>query len=94
MVVLVVLVDEELEIGEFFGGEDEGFGVDAGFEGVHGGSGLACYGGGAGRFLGITLVRFYLTKGGHVCGSGVGRRKACPTLRIERRLGGFGGGWL
>ena len=35
IVVLVVLVDEEFEIGEFFGGQDEGLGVDAGFQGVH-----------------------------------------------------------
>ena len=50
--VLVVLVDEEFEIGEFYGGEDEGFGVDAGFQGVHGGGGLAGDRGRAGGFLG------------------------------------------
>jgi hypothetical protein len=53
-VALVVLVDELLEVGEFLGGEDEGFGMDAGFEGVHGGSGLTCDRGGAGGFLGVT----------------------------------------
>jgi hypothetical protein len=63
VVVLVVLVDEQLEIGEFFGGEDERFGVDAGFEGVHGGDGFACDRGRAGGFLGVTAVRFYLTEG-------------------------------
>jgi hypothetical protein len=31
MVVLVVLGDEEFEVGEFLGGKDEGFGMDAGF---------------------------------------------------------------
>ena len=41
-VAVVVLVDELLEVGEVLGGEDEGFGVDAGFEGVHGGRGLTC----------------------------------------------------
>jgi hypothetical protein len=65
MVALVVLGDEELEIGESFGREDEGFGVDAGFEGVHGGSGLACDRGGAGGFLGIAAVGFYLTESRH-----------------------------
>ena len=39
-VALVVLVDELLEVGEVLGGEDEGFGMNAGFEGVHGGNGL------------------------------------------------------
>jgi hypothetical protein len=33
-VALVVFFDEQLEIGEFLGREDEGFGVDAGFHGV------------------------------------------------------------
>ena len=63
VVMLVVLVDEQFEIGEFFGGEDEGFGVDAGFEGIHRGGGLACDRGGAGGFLGVAAVSFYLTKG-------------------------------
>jgi hypothetical protein len=62
-VALVVLVDELLEVGEFLGGEDEGFGMDAGFEGVHGGNGLACDRGWAGGFLGVTTISFYLTKG-------------------------------
>jgi hypothetical protein len=103
MVALVVLVDQEFEIGEFLGGEDEGFGVDAGFEGIHGGGGLARDRGRAGGFLGITAVGFYLTESGHG-GSGSELRSGCPsfarmdkaepypTLRIEGRFGGFGGG--
>src|ERR1017187_8555411 len=63
VVMLVVLVDEQFEIGEFFGGEDEGFGVNAGFEGIHRGGGFACDRGGAGGFLGIAAVSFNLTKG-------------------------------
>ena len=62
IVVLVVLVDEEFEIGKFFGGKDEGFGVDAGFQGVHGGGGLAGDRGRAGGFLGVAAVSFYLSK--------------------------------
>jgi hypothetical protein len=65
VVVEVALLDELLEVGEVFAGEEEGFGVDAGFEAVHGGDGLACERGGAGGFLGITSVSFYLTKGRH-----------------------------
>jgi hypothetical protein len=64
-VLLVVVFDELLEVGEVFVGEGEGFGVDAGLEGVHGGGGLARDRGGAGGFLGVTTVGFYLTKGGH-----------------------------
>jgi hypothetical protein len=45
-----------LEVGEVLGGEDEGFGVDAGFEGVHGRDGLACDRGGAGGYLGVAAV--------------------------------------
>jgi hypothetical protein len=65
MVVVVVVFDELIELGEVFGGEDEGFGVDAGFESVHGGDGLACDRGGAGGFLGVAAVGFYLTLGRH-----------------------------
>ena len=61
----VVGLDELFEVGEFLGGEDERFGVEAGFEGVHGGGGLACDRGGAGGFLGVATVGFYLTRGGH-----------------------------
>ena len=46
MVVEVALLDELLEVGEVFVGEDEGFGVDASFEVVHGRDGLACDRGG------------------------------------------------
>jgi len=65
IVALVVFVDELLEVGEFLGGEDEGLGVDAGFEGIHGGGGFACDRGGAGGFLRVAAVRFDLTKGRH-----------------------------
>jgi hypothetical protein len=71
-VALVVFGDEEFEIGERFGGKDEGFGVDAGFEGIHGGGGLARDGGRAGGLLGIAAVGFYLTESGHD-GSGNGQ---------------------
>jgi hypothetical protein len=64
-VALVVLVDELLEVGEVLGGEDEGFGMNAGFEGVHGGNGLTCDRGGAGGFLSVTTISFYLTESGH-----------------------------
>jgi hypothetical protein len=97
VVALVVLVDKLLEVGEFLGGEDEGFGMDAGFEGVHGGSGLACDRGGAGGFLGVTTIGFYLTKSGHGFAPGspsfARMHKAEPyaTLRIARRIRGFVG---
>jgi hypothetical protein len=62
---LVILVDELLELGAVFVREDEGFGVDAGPEAVHGGSGLACDRGGASGLLGVTLVGFNLTESRH-----------------------------
>src|ERR1035438_6382005 len=97
VVALVVVVDKLLEVGEFLGGQDEGFGMDAGFEGVHGGSGLACDRGGAGGFLGVTTIGFYLTKSGHGFAPGspsfARMHKAEPyaTLRIARRIRGFVG---
>ena len=62
----VVFVDELLEVSELLGREDEGFRVDAGFEGIHGGDGFACDRGGAGGLLRVTAVRFDLTLRGHV----------------------------
>ena len=65
MVVLVVLLDEEFEVGEFLGGEEEGFCVDAGFEAVHGRGGFARDRGWAGGFLSVAAVCFYLADGRH-----------------------------
>ena len=66
LVVPAILFDELFEIGEFLGGEDEGLGVDAGFEGVHGRDGFACDRGRAGGFLGVTTIRFDLTQCRHM----------------------------
>ena len=75
LVVPAILFDELFEIGEFLGGEDEGLGVDAGFEGVHGRDGFACYRGGAGWISGHydDSLRFageltFLTPGGGQAG--------------------------
>jgi hypothetical protein len=100
VVVEVALLDELLEVGEVFAGEEEGFGVDAGFEAVHGGDGLACDRGGAGGFLGVTTVGFYLAKGRHGFRSLVQAdpegTPACPTQVTPARLGirGVDGGKL
>jgi hypothetical protein len=91
VVVEVALLDELLEVGGVLAGEEEGFGVDAGFEVVHGGDGLARDRGGAGGFLGVTTVGFYLTKSRHGFRS-VGQTDlegtpACPTQITPARLG-------
>jgi hypothetical protein len=41
MEALEVLVEEGIEMAGFFAGNDEGLGIDAGFQGVHGGTGFA-----------------------------------------------------
>ena len=81
---LVVLVDELLEVGEFLGGKDEGFGMDAGFEGVHGRDGLTCDRGGAGGFLRVTTIGFYLTKSGHLWLPGWTGRRPGPRPVLLR----------
>jgi hypothetical protein len=63
--VAVALLGEMLKLGGTFERKDEGFGVEAGFEAVHGGGGLACDRGGAGGFLGVAAVGFYLTESRH-----------------------------
>jgi hypothetical protein len=65
VVTLVVFADELLEVGEVLRGKDEGLGVNAGFEGIHGGGGFACDRGGAGGFLRVAAVGFDLTEGRH-----------------------------
>jgi hypothetical protein len=47
LVALEVLVAERVEIGGIFAGNDEGLGIDAGFQGVQAGTGLALGGAGA-----------------------------------------------
>ena len=46
------------------------------------------------EFLGWTFgrVRFEIDDGHPACARG-GQAEGCPTLRIERRHWGFGGGW-
>ena len=85
-VVLVVLAGELVEFGLILGGEHEGFGVDAGFECVHGGGGFACDRGRAGGVLGVTAVGFYLTGGRHG-GSGPSfARMDKRTRRVPRLI--------
>ena len=87
IVTLVVLVDELLEVGEFLGGEDEGLGVDAGFEGIHGGGGFAFDRGGAGGFLRVAAIRFDLTLRGHIKDDS--ELTGCPTLTIRHGIWEF-----
>jgi hypothetical protein len=96
VVALVVLVDEEIEVGEFLIGDEERLGVEAGFEGVHGRGGLACSRGGAGGFLGVAAVGLDLAERGHIFRwfrEGTGR-EARPTLTINERFRVAEGGWV
>jgi len=68
------------EVVEGFGGlavDEEGLGVDAGFDGVEGGGGFSGGGGGSGGFLRITAIRFDLSLSGHA-GSEIARRHGVP----------------
>ena len=49
---LVVFGGESVELGVIFAGDDEGLGVDAGFQGIHGGAGLALSGAGSRGLVG------------------------------------------
>jgi hypothetical protein len=53
---LVVEAGEGLEIGGIFAADDVGLSVDAGFQGIHGRSGLALSGAGAGGVPGVEAV--------------------------------------
>ena len=65
-VVVVKCGGEGFEFGGIFAGDDVGPGVDAGFEGVERGAGLAFGRGGAGGFLGVAAIGVDLGFGGHV----------------------------
>ena len=62
---VVIFGGEGLEGLGLFAGEGLGFGVDAGFQGILGRSGLALDGAGAGGFLRVAAVGFQLFEGRH-----------------------------
>ena len=80
-VALVILVDELLEAGAVFVREGERSAVDAGFEAVHEGDGLARDRDGARGFLGVAAIGVNLAESRHG-GSGAGRRTQRATQRV------------
>ena len=52
--------DEDCELVRTFAGEDLGFGINAGLQGIEAGRGLALNGARAGGFLGVLMVRLGL----------------------------------
>jgi hypothetical protein len=65
---LVVFAGELFELRDGFAGDGLGSGVDAGFEGVHGGVGLALDGAGSGGSLRIETIGCELFLGCHKTG--------------------------
>ena len=57
---LLVFGDEGFELARIFAGNDVGFGVNAGFQGIETGRGLALGGARAGGFLGVLTIRLVL----------------------------------
>jgi len=94
VVALVILIDEELEVGEFLVGEEEGLGVETGFQGVHGRGGLACGRGGAGGFLGVAAVGLDLAEGGHISVVPGGDRPVGPSYLDDKLTVSGGRGWM
>jgi hypothetical protein len=70
---VVIFSFESLEVDGFFAADDLRFGVDAGFEGIHGGAGLALRGAGAGGFLCVEAVGLDLLLGWHTAWRIAGR---------------------
>ena len=65
LMVFVVLGAESFERGGIFAGEQDGLGVDAGFEGIEAGAGPALGGARAGGLLGVEAVGLDLFFGCH-----------------------------
>jgi hypothetical protein len=67
-VAVVIFGFEGFEVGGFFAADDLGFGVDAGFQGVHGRGGFALGGARAGGLLSVEAVGLGLFLGCHDIG--------------------------
>ena len=78
---LLICGDEIFELVRIFAGDDLGFGVNAGFQGIEAGRGLALGGAWAGGFLGVLTIRLGLFVCGHVSW-------------FEGSRGQVGDGWL
>ena len=65
---LVVFISERFELRDGFAGDGMGLGIDAGFEGVHAGTGLALDGAGSGGFLCVEAIGLDLLSGCHKTG--------------------------
>jgi len=65
LVKSVVFGAESFQFGGIFAGKDQGFGVDAGFQGIPGGAGLTLVGAGARGVLRVEAVGLGLFVGSH-----------------------------
>src|SRR5271157_2003807 len=79
LVMAVVFVAEGFDESGILSREDEGFGFDAGLEGIEAGAGFALGGGGSGGLLGIEAVGLDLSDGCH--GNDLTRNKKAPRRR-------------
>src|SRR5258706_571469 len=62
---VVVVGDESVVVGGIFAGDDDGGGVDAVFQGIEAGRGLALGGAGSGGLLRVGAIRVDLSRGCH-----------------------------
>jgi len=65
LVAVVVFAKEDLDSGGILAEDEEGIGIDAGFQGIPGGARLALNGAGAGGILGIEAVGLELPERRH-----------------------------
>jgi len=80
---VVVLDGEGFEGIGVFAGDDVGAGVDAGFEGVEAGNGLARFGAGAGGVPRVAAIRVDLVDGGHKFRLQVSRRRGARRVWLR-----------
>jgi hypothetical protein len=82
---IVILAGEGFEVFGAFAGNDERFGINAGFEGVAGGGAFAFGGDGSGRPLGVPTIRVDLLNAGYERVPfvfGQSKMKRTPGLRL------------
>ena len=90
MVLPVELLDELVEFFLGFAADDEGFGVESGFERIHARGGLARGGAGAGTVLRVSGVSGVPLCGDHEgLSEGIGQVERPPYIQGSRGAGNF-----
>jgi hypothetical protein len=86
---VIMLDGEGFEDVRDLAGDEVGVSVNAGFEGIEAGNGLALFGAGAGGVLRVAAIRLNLTDSSHTFRLQVSRRVGARRVVVERKCFSF-----